>query len=132
MILLNGYFYLLVYKGVDFVTDKELKRLSRLELLELLLTETRENERLREELEKAKQENSIEKSAVLLNETVKQLETALQSVKVMTEGSAQKPKKNFVALKKPNGKKPAILNLFSKVQKVTKRSEKNKPKSKTK
>lgn len=114
------------------MTDKELKRLSRLELLELLLTETRENERLREELEKAKQENSIEKSAVLLNETAKQLETALQSVKVMTEGSAQKTKKNFVALKKPNGKKPAILNLFSKVQKVTKRSEKNKPKSKTK
>ena len=114
------------------MTDKELKRLSRLELLELLLTETRENERLREELEKAKQENSIEKSAVLLNETAKQLETALQSVKVMTEGSAQKPKKNFVTLKKPNGKKPAILNLFSKVQKVTKRSEKNKPKSKTK
>ena len=90
-----GIYIYLVYKDVDFVTDKELKRLSRLELLELLLTETRENERLREELEKAKKENSIEKSAVLLNETAKQLETALQSVKVMTEGSAQKPKKEF-------------------------------------
>ncbi|MBR0348528.1 MAG: hypothetical protein IIX16_02710 [Clostridia bacterium] len=114
------------------MTDKELKRLSRLELLELLLTETRENERLREELEKAKKENSIEKSAVLLNETAKQLETALQSVKEMTEGSAQKPKKNFVGLKKPNGKKPSILNLFSKAQEASKRSKKNKPKSKTK
>lgn len=132
MVVCNGYLYLLVYKGVDFVTDKELKRLSRLELLELLLTETRENERLREELEKAKKENSIEKSAVLLNETAKQLETALKSVKEMTEGSAQKPKKNFVGLKKPNGKKPAILNLFSKAQEASKRSKKNKPKSKTK
>ena len=62
------------------MTDKELKKLSRLELLELLLAETRENERLREELEKAKNENSIEKSAQLLNETAKQLDDALQRV----------------------------------------------------
>lgn len=111
------------------MTDKELKKLSRLELLELLLTETRENERLREELEKAKRENSIEKSALLLNETAKQLEAALQSVTAMTEGSAPKPKKSFVALKKPDGKKPAVLNLISK---VTKRSDKTKNKSKAK
>ncbi len=39
-------------KEDDLVTDKELKKLSRLELLELLLTESRENERLREELKK--------------------------------------------------------------------------------
>ncbi len=60
------------------MTDKELKKLSRLELLELLLIETHENERLKEELEKAKKENSIEKSAQLLNETAKQLDETLQ------------------------------------------------------
>lgn len=119
-------------KGDDSVTDKELKKLSRLELLELLLTETRENERLREELEKAKKENSIEKSAVLLNETAKQLETALQSVTAMTEGSAPKTKKNFVGLKKSTGKKSAVANLFSKVREIAKRSDKTKNKSKAK
>ena len=36
------------------MTDKELKRLSRAELLELLLESNRENDRLREQLEKAK------------------------------------------------------------------------------
>lgn len=62
------------------MTDKELKKLSRLELLELLLIETRENERLREELDKVKKEKSIEKSAQLLNKTAKQLNDALQKV----------------------------------------------------
>ena len=52
------------------MTDKELKKLSRLELLELLLTESRENERLRE---KIKQENTIKKSAQHLNETSENL-----------------------------------------------------------
>ncbi len=75
-------------KGDDSVTDKELKKLSKLELLELLLVETRENERLREELEKAKKENSIEKSAQLLNETAKQLDDALQRVNLL---SGEKP-----------------------------------------
>ena len=41
------------------MTDKELKKLSRLELLELLLAESRENERLRAEIEQIKQENTI-------------------------------------------------------------------------
>jgi hypothetical protein len=73
-------YILIVYKDVDLVTSKELKRLSRLELLELLLVQTRENERLREELKKVKQENCIEKSAKSLNETAKQLDAALDKV----------------------------------------------------
>jgi hypothetical protein len=76
------------------VTDKELKKLSRLELLELLLIETRENERLKEELEKIKKENSIEKSAQLLNETANQLDAALQKVSSISDaandGNAEK------------------------------------------
>lgn len=70
------------------MTDKELKKLSRLELLELLLTESRENERLREELERVKKENTVEKSAQQLNETSKQLDSALQKLSSMLTGSA--------------------------------------------
>ena len=103
-------------KGDDFVTDKELKRLSRLELLELLLTETRENERLREELEKAKKENSIEKSATLLNETARQLDEALKKVSsignIPTDAGSTAPKSS-VGHKKFPGKKPKLLDLFS-------------------
>ncbi|MBR3753724.1 MAG: hypothetical protein IKK49_01300 [Clostridia bacterium] len=69
------------------MTDKELKKLSRLELLELLLTESRENERLREELERINAENAVEKSAQHLNETAKQLDSALQKVlSMMSDG----------------------------------------------
>ncbi|MEE1065893.1 MAG: hypothetical protein UH249_07165 [Acutalibacteraceae bacterium] len=67
------------------MTDKELKKLSRLELLELLLIETKENERLKTELEKIKKENSIEKSAQLLNETANQLDAALQKVTTISD-----------------------------------------------
>ena len=56
------------------MTDKELKKLSKLELLELLLVESRENERLREELEQMKQENSIKKSVQQLNKTAENFE----------------------------------------------------------
>lgn len=38
------------------MTDRELKRLSRAELLELLLEKSRENERLRAQLEEAKEQ----------------------------------------------------------------------------
>ncbi len=65
------------------MTDKELKKLSRLELLELLLTESRENERIKEELEKVKQENTVEKSAQHLNKTSDKLESALQKMSSM-------------------------------------------------
>ena len=65
------------------MTDKELKKLSRLELLELLLNETRENERLKEEIAKAKQENAIEKSAQHLSDISSQLEAALKKVNLL-------------------------------------------------
>lgn len=72
------------------MTDKELKKLSRLELLELLLAESRENERLRAELEQIKQENTIKKNVQKLNEisenldeTSEKLSEALQQLSVM-------------------------------------------------
>ena len=91
------------------MTDKELKRLSRLELLELLLTETRENEKLRAELAKAKKENGIEKSAVILNETAKQLNEALQRVSSLGNASS-----DAVGSVSPSSKKAKLLGAFSK------------------
>lgn len=44
------------------MTDRELKKLSRAELLELLLEEGQENERLRAQLEKANQAINDKKS----------------------------------------------------------------------
>lgn len=95
MVLLNGYVFLYIIwlnKEDDLVTDKELKKLSRLELLELLLAESRENERLRAELEEIKQENAVKKSAEQLSETSKQLDEtsgklgdALQQVSLLIE-----------------------------------------------
>lgn len=55
------------------MTDKELMKFSKLELLELLLVESRENERLRAELEQLKQENTIKMSVQQLNETAENL-----------------------------------------------------------
>ncbi len=72
------------------MTDKELKKLSKLELLELLLVESRENERLRAELEQIKQENAIKTSVQQLNETAEnlgetseKLDNALQQISLI-------------------------------------------------
>lgn len=62
------------------MTDKELKKLSRLELLELLLVESQENQRLRDELDRVKSEDAIGKSVARLQETSDQLYAALQQV----------------------------------------------------
>lgn len=110
-----------VIKDDDSVTDKELKKLSRLELLELLLAETRENEKLREELAKAKKENSIEKSAVILNETAKQLDEALQKVSTAGFSPAESDSK------KSDGKKSGF---FGFLKSAAKSSDKKKSKRK--
>ena len=62
------------------MTDKELRKLSRLELLELLLKESSENQKLREELEKLKNEKTIEKTAERLTETADHLDSSLQNI----------------------------------------------------
>ncbi len=59
------------------MTDKELKKLSKLELLELLLNQTHENERLRSENEQLKREIANNKSTAQLNEKLEQLELLL-------------------------------------------------------
>ena len=59
------------------MTDKELKKLRRLELLELLLEESRENERLRKEIERLKSEESIITASVRISEAADKLESVL-------------------------------------------------------
>ena len=61
------------------MTDKELRKLSRLELLELLLKESKENRELKAELEKIKSEKSIEKTTEQLKETAAQFDTSMQN-----------------------------------------------------
>ena len=61
------------------MTDKELRKLSRLELLELLLKESRENEKLRQENEKLKSEKSFDKTTEQLKETAVQFGATLQN-----------------------------------------------------
>lgn len=61
------------------MTDKELRKLSRLELLELLLRESKENRELKAELEKIKGEKSFEKTTEQLKEAAAQFDTSMQS-----------------------------------------------------
>ena len=60
------------------MTDKELRRLSRLELLELLLESGKENEKLRQEIKRLEHENKTVDSIENLSEISKQLEAALE------------------------------------------------------
>ncbi len=61
------------------MTEKELKKLSRLELLEILLEESKENERLREMLDKSEKE-APDFSENGLSQTVQQLNGALNEM----------------------------------------------------
>ena len=58
------------------MTDKELRRLSRRELLEMLVTATEENERLRGELAQARAE--LERRRILLDKSGSMAEAALR------------------------------------------------------
>lgn len=58
------------------MTDKELRRLSRRELLEMLIAETEENTRLRSELEQAREK--LADRRILLEESGSMAEAALR------------------------------------------------------
>lgn len=81
------------------MTDKELKKLSRLELLELLLRETKENERLKKEINELTEEREAEKSARYLSEAVRQVDESLKKAKAITDNlsgiSRSKPIKDI-------------------------------------
>lgn len=67
------------------MTDKELKKLSRLELLELLLEASRENERLNEQIERLKLENKTTQNIENLSAITNQVESALKYANSLTD-----------------------------------------------
>lgn len=66
------------------MTDKELRKLSRLELLELLLEASKENEKLREEAEKLKSESITSQNIENLTVATQQVENALRYASSLT------------------------------------------------
>ena len=62
------------------MTDKELRKLSRLELLELLLEAGKENSRLKEEVSRLEIENRISQNIENLSVMMKQLEDSVGKV----------------------------------------------------
>lgn len=67
------------------MTDKELRKLSRLELLEMLLEMSKENENLNKKLVQLKEENKAAKSAESLSVAATQMNAALQYINSITD-----------------------------------------------
>lgn len=73
------------------MTDKELKKLSRLEMLELLLNASKENERLREKIKKLETENKTAENIENLVAATRQVESALKYANSITGALEGKP-----------------------------------------
>ncbi len=76
------------------MTDKELKKLSRLELLELLLDVSKENRKLKENIKKLKDDNKAAESIEHLSVITRQVENALAYANNLTktlDGAFDKP-----------------------------------------
>ena len=113
------------------MTDKELRKLSRLELLELLLEASRENEKLKEKIAKMKQESNAAKSIENLSATTKQVSTVLEYAnnltdtlrktthEVVTAGTKTQSERSSVQ-KAPEEKQPVISdrNLYWRIMNV--------------
>lgn len=113
------------------MTDKELRKLSRLELLELLLEASRENEKLKEKIAKMKQESNAAKSIENLSATTKQVSTVLEYAnnltdtlrktthEVVTAGTKPQSERSSVQ-KAPEEKQPVISdrNLYWRIMNV--------------
>ena len=76
----NANFYLGILRSFIFMTDKELRKLSRLELLELLLEVSKENRKLKERIGQLKTENKTAQNIENLYAATRQVENALKYV----------------------------------------------------
>lgn len=77
------------------MTDKELRKLSRLELLELILEVGKENSRLKEEIGKLKAENKTAQSIEALSAATRQVENALIYANTLTDTLQSAPREGF-------------------------------------
>ena len=90
------------------MTDKELRKLSRLELLELLLEASRENEKLREKLEKIKQENNTARNIENLSMATKQVNNVLEYANNLTDVLRKTTQEVFTAGSKSQNEKAKL------------------------
>ena len=88
----NGIYSACVYfcfenikNGVSLMTDKELRKLSRLELLELLLEASKENRKLKEQIKRLKIENKTTQNIENLSVITGQVENALRYANNITD-----------------------------------------------
>ena len=102
------------------MTDKELKKLNRLELLELLLEVSNENNKLKQEIEKMNSEKEVSKSIDTLSEVSKQASDVLgyanklvETMKILPMSSDEQIGK-YVETEE-NGKKNRDKNLYLRI-----------------
>ena len=72
-------------EGVPLMTDKELRKLNRLELLELLLEASKENKKLKEQIKQLQLENKTTQNIENLSVITGQMETALRYANNITD-----------------------------------------------
>lgn len=84
------------------MTDRELRKLSRRELLELLLEESRENERLRKELEKTKEQLNSREIKIKEAGSIAQAALQLNGIFEAAEQAAQQYLENVCRMKEEN------------------------------
>ncbi len=84
------------------MTDKELRKLNRLELLELLLEASKENKKLKEQIKRLQLENKTTRNIENLSVITGQMETALRYANNITD--TLRPSSNATALSDDSGK----------------------------
>ena len=75
------------------MTDKELRKLSRLELLELLLEASKENKKLKDQIDTLKAENATAQNIRNLSEATLQVENALRYANGLVDTLKAAPEK---------------------------------------
>ncbi len=73
------------------MTDKELRKLSRLELLEMLLDVSKENENLKQIIEKYEAEDKVSRNIAYLAEATDKLNSAIEQINKFSDKNQNSP-----------------------------------------
>ena len=110
-------FYQLSARELHKMTDKELRKLSRLELLELLLDASKENKQLKEQLNRLTVENKTARNIENLSVITHQVEKALEYANGITDSlKATSGKEDSVNTGIRERKSPAASGSLSDVE----------------